>query len=174
MFESNTGLPAIIKALSPEHGVAALDIVDAFHSEAALRLASRLVRAIAARRAFFEMEHGTRHAREHAGNQRPDFPLINMIIARLKKIEDLYPECKDCTKLHGFRLTLVFMNWLRMLIMQNWNGDAVVNRWGTIGAATEIMANIGVLLALFLAWHLTRTLYKKTNRFQRLIQLIYA
>jgi Amino-terminal Zinc-binding domain of ubiquitin ligase E3A len=117
------------------------DMIDAFHSEAALRLASRLVKAISARRYFYERTlYPQKGCFPTAYHRQTTFPLMNTILKNLVRIEEhTKPRWSSRT---GFRVILVFINWMRMLFMQNWNGQPQLNRSDVAGAAVEIMSEI--------------------------------
>jgi hypothetical protein len=115
------------------------DLIDAFHSEAALRLASRLVKAIGARRCFFENKAYPRGGGlRTAYHRQTTFPLMNIVLQNLVRIED--QSRPQWSSRSGFRVAHVFINWMRMVFMQNWDGQPQLNRWDVAGAALEIMS----------------------------------
>jgi hypothetical protein len=128
-----------------ERVLGTIEILDAFHSTASLRLASRLVKAIAARKCFYEMEHGFQNSSAGRENGSSEFPLMELIKEELVRIDKSTLKGEYTGRAVGCRFVLIFINWLRMLVLQNWDGQPEVNRWSTAGAAIEILASIGRL-----------------------------
>jgi hypothetical protein len=114
-----------------------IDIVDALEYEPALRLADRLVRAVEARQSF----EGTA-ATTNCCERKSPRGLSDIIISHLVETERLaiaanpIPEKNPTTWADpGWTLTATFLEWLRTLVLKNWDGKTEINKSSTAGSS---------------------------------------
>lgn len=86
---------------------------------------------------------------------RMQFPLMNLLMEHLQEVE------KDARKRQatfehpelelehppadpGWTVSSVLLDWLRTIVLKNWDGKAEVKRWEPVGAAIEFMAHLCV------------------------------
>jgi hypothetical protein len=122
-----------------------LDIIDELEYEPALRLADRLVRGIAARRCFSEILHTlSRQAGERQESKLPTFGLMDILTKHLTIVEAQASQSRlnlDTGRDPGWTVTSVFMEWLRTIIIKQWDCKSEVHRWSAVGGAIEIMSD---------------------------------
>lgn len=120
-----------------------LEIMDALEYDPAVRLAERLVKAIAARRCFSEIVDKL----QSAPGPKRRFGLMEIIIQHLKRTECVEREQTDApvSALHDdakWTVTSGFLEWLRTISMKTWDSNPIINRWAGTGAALDIMADL--------------------------------
>jgi hypothetical protein len=116
-----------------------LRLSDDLEYEPAVRLASRLVRAIAARRSFWLISRAAQGPGIYTNEKR--FPLMELIMGALVSEE------KKVRRIPGrTSLTFVFVEWIRTVMLKNWDGKPEVKRWDCFGAALEILADLCMFL----------------------------
>lgn len=144
-----------------------LEVMDALVDEMALRLMVRVVRAISARQCVFEiskyqgigmkkdvgsMNHGENFMdillREIIGGDTVENPsnrlnatdrgFSDMLMAGVTSIEDGLQQSADARNFH----LSVIVEWLRSVILSEWDGKAEISRWGAVGGALEFMSHI--------------------------------
>lgn len=128
-----------------------LQLYDALHYEPALRLAERLLRAIAARRYHHECRQSTRSSgNEHLGSV--PFGLMQIVCQHLTAVENQARQQREAKGIDpqlekdtGWTVTSCFLEWLRTVFLTSWDKKATVERWSTVGAAIEIMGDFGEL-----------------------------
>ncbi|KAJ9640465.1 hypothetical protein H2199_006004 [Coniosporium tulheliwenetii] len=130
-------------------------VVDELEDPLALRLATKLVRAVAARRCHSEILRSTGENMfdKYKPDFRMQFPLMNLLMEHLQEVE------KDARKRQatfehpelelehppadpGWTVSSVLLDWLRTIVLKNWDGKAEVKRWEPVGAAIEFMAHL--------------------------------
>lgn len=137
-----------------------LEVMDAFDDETALRLMVRIVRAISARQCVSEILKYQKLALKNDEidvNHSESFIEILLqklvgsatAMARVGNIED---EPRKSADTKGFHLAVIG-EWLRSVILSEWDGKAEISKWGAVGGALEFMSYICQL-------HLSRQLYK--------------
>lgn len=144
-----------------------LRIIDELEYEPALRLAKRLVRAIAARKCFTEILKVTSSDKDKNGSLnpvppqhtdhpecRPSDPLLNILISHLGEVNRQKPTWHKRLKHKsvaskasaledpGWTVSSVFLEWLRTIVMKEWAGEMELKRWEPAGAAVEMMAHL--------------------------------
>ena len=151
-----------------------LSVIDELEYEPALRLASRLIRALAARRCFWEIQRAT--SARHATNQKSGFPLTELLANHLRDVETQRQlqiterqtnrpkesSYRDQDRNRAFNpaatlmgpeqvpeipLAAVLVEWLRTPIIKEWDGKAEVKRWGPVGGAIELLNDLCTWLA---------------------------
>lgn len=144
-----------------------LETMDAFEDEAALALMTRLVRAISARRCMSEMAKNKRSSRRHhTKSANASYDMMDSILDFFVQNEFINTESTKANTdmgkvtpsgLGGVNdnnhkgprdaLTVrcsfpaVTVEWLRSVLLKEWNGKAEVAKWGAIGGALEMMSS---------------------------------
>lgn len=153
-----------------------LEAMDAFEDEAALALMTRLVRAISARRCMSEMAKNKTSSRGYhttpanaSHNMMKsilDFLMqngtvnaeVNNASANTSKIlpfeqgavnGQLHESPKDALNVKS-PFPAVTVEWLRSVLLKEWNGKAEVAKWGAVGGAIEMMSSFCKLFCSFL------------------------
>ncbi|KAF2453828.1 hypothetical protein BDY21DRAFT_424249, partial [Lineolata rhizophorae] len=129
-------------------------ITDALEFEPAKRLASRLCRAIGARRCFHEIlktirgeKVDTHHGRRASAEQDEDIdlPLMRLIIDHLKCVERDHMSLVGGEQVeNGWSITSMLAEYLRVVIRSEWDGKDDIYRWSSAGSALEILADLHV------------------------------
>lgn len=120
---------------------------DAFTNENAMRLARRLFAAIPTRQAFVELVNLDKD--KDVNMSRPD--ILNAVLASLKldpefvslSLRTISPSLKfsdEENDLHEHRMYVLVLDWARTVMLQEWQGSAVVPRDGPFGGALMTMA----------------------------------
>ncbi len=139
---------------------------DGFEYDPALRLASRLVRAIAARRCFCEVRRATGLVQKDRVKSE-EFSQILLTHLIQVETERRVTRPKPATSPPGSgestdsdsnsrsalapdhcakSVSLILLGWLQTLIHQNWDGNVELKRWDVVGGAIEIIADLCRLL----------------------------
>ncbi|KAF2804650.1 uncharacterized protein BDZ99DRAFT_149681 [Mytilinidion resinicola] len=122
-----------------------LGIIDGLEYEPALRLADRLVRGIAARRCFSEiLKTMSRQAGEQQDSKQSTFGLMDAVVQHLAVVEQQASKSRfnlDTDRDPGWTVTSVFLEWLRTMIIKQWDCKSEVHRWSSVGGAIEIMGD---------------------------------
>lgn len=127
-----------------------LEIFDSLHDEMALSLMRRLVRAITARQCLSEISNyqETNSGRNNAthGEGFMEMLVRAMTDAEITQTRTTSPGADACDsseqeKNQKFHLS-VLVEWLRSLILSEWEGQAEVPKWGLVGGALELMSHI--------------------------------
>lgn len=128
-----------------------LQIIDELEYEPAIRLAMRLLQAIGTRRCHEHIlatvnarDDHTGQARSYVGIER----LLPILIGHLTQVEKAALERKGKTKSTqstdddpGWTVTATFMEFLRTIIVKQWDGNVEVNEWGSVGTAVTLMSH---------------------------------
>ncbi|KAL1629976.1 hypothetical protein SLS54_000835 [Diplodia seriata] len=123
-----------------------LMITDQLEYEPALRLATRLVRAIGARRCFFEMLRNT--SGEYP--KRTDWAMTIVCkhlvdcerYRRVGLFRAKWDEERVMDTWSNWTIAGTFVEWLKTIVMKNWTGQHELKRWDATGAAAEILSNL--------------------------------
>ncbi|KAK8210582.1 hypothetical protein IWZ01DRAFT_550819 [Phyllosticta capitalensis] len=102
---------------------------DQFQYEPALRLATRLVRAISARQCFFEMHQNT----IPSSTLKSPYSLVFMHITQCRTVFVLGKRGWDGVLMFSWR------RWLDELCLKTWRGEHEVKRWDAFGSAAECL-----------------------------------
>ena len=143
-----------------------LETMDAFEDEAALALMTRLIRAISARRCMSEMAKNKRPSgKHHTAPVNAHHDMINSILNFFTQNEAISTEApeasadtskfppssrrgindhdhenpKDALSVR-WSFPAITIEWLRTVLLKEWNGKAEVAKWGAVGGAIEMMA----------------------------------
>ncbi|KAH7020636.1 ubiquitin-protein ligase E3A [Macrophomina phaseolina] len=123
-----------------------LMITDQLEYEPALRLATRLVRAIGARRCFSEMLNKT--SKEQL--KSPDW-VMTIIYKHLVDCERYrrvglfranWDEERVMDTWSNWTIAGTFVEWLKTIFMKSWTGQHELKRWDAAGAAAEILGDL--------------------------------
>ncbi|KAL1594388.1 hypothetical protein SLS60_010148 [Paraconiothyrium brasiliense] len=131
-----------------------LDIVDQLEYEPAIRLATRLLQAIGTRRCYEHML-ATLHARDEGQGPTELFVgverLLPILLGHLTQVEKAALQRKGKMRSNqkmdedpGWTVTATFMEWLRTVIVKQWDGNVDINKWGSVGTAVTIMTHFRV------------------------------
>jgi hypothetical protein len=121
-----------------------MDIIDELEYEPALRLASRLCRAIGTRCCF---EHILASLNgDVAESSATDQSLLDVVIKHLEVVERVALANKrrlnrdqDVDGDPGWTVSATFMEWLRTVIIKEWDSKAEINKWTSVGTAVIIL-----------------------------------
>jgi hypothetical protein len=129
-----------------------LHIIDAFEYEPALRLAERVVKAVAARRCFSEIQETLSKSSDQSNSKKSDTSsnLMDIICHHLRQIETEARKARSTPENPrnrnqgelGWSVTAVFYEWLRTLAIKKWDRNMTIYRWGPVGGAFYIMGEI--------------------------------
>lgn len=127
-----------------------LEVFDSLHDDMALSLMRRLVRAITARQCLSEISNyqETNSGRDSAAHGEDFMDILVRAItdAEITQTMTTSPgvdasDSSEQEKSQKFYLS-VLVEWLRSLILSEWEGQAEVPRWGLVGGALELMSHI--------------------------------
>ncbi|KAF2690025.1 hypothetical protein K458DRAFT_426870 [Lentithecium fluviatile CBS 122367] len=132
-----------------------LSIVDELEYEPAVRLASRLLRGIGARLCFEEVlsnlqiQKTADHAGKSAESERlTPGVLANILVRHLEEVErnaiDRRSKMKvsqDTSDDPGWTVTATLVEWLRTLIVKQWDGKSTIRKWTGVGAAFTLLSH---------------------------------
>ncbi|KAL5418340.1 hypothetical protein PMIN03_001062 [Paraphaeosphaeria minitans] len=129
-----------------------LDIVDQLEYEPAIRLATRLLQAIGTRRCHEHIlatmeaqDEGQRPTDASSGVER----LLPVLLGHLTQVEKAALQRKGKMRSAqtvdedpGWTITATWMEWLRTVIVKQWDGNVDINKWGSVGTAVTIMTHL--------------------------------
>lgn len=127
-----------------------LEIFDSLHDDMALSLMRRLVRAITARQCLSEISNyqETNSGRNNATHGEDFMDILVRAITDAEITQTMTTSLgvdasdnSEQEKSQKFYLS-VLVEWLRSLILSEWEGQAEVPRWGLVGGALELMSHI--------------------------------
>lgn len=126
-----------------------LQYEDAFTDELAFRLARRLFAAIPTRRHFTELLNRQFDVRT-PGSPEPD--MLETILGFLRNTTLEQPPVLDFSKeerdFHEKRVPTLILDWARTVILQEWDGSAIVPNDGPLGGALAMIAAICRFIAI--------------------------
>lgn len=128
-----------------------LEIVDQLEYEPAIRLATRLLQAIGTRRCYEHIlatvrvrDESKRTEDSAAGMER----LLPVLLGHLTQVEKAalhrkgnMSSTQSIDEDPGWTVTATFMEWLRTVVVKQWDGTVDINKWGSVGTAVTIMAH---------------------------------
>lgn len=146
-----------------------LEIVDHLEYEPAIRLATRLLQAIGTRRCYEHML-ATIQASDECQGPTESFAgverLLPVLLGHLTQVEKAALQRKgrmrsarNADEDPGWTVTATLMEWLRTVIVKQWDGNVDVNKWGSVGTAITIMTHFRQL-------HPCLRFYMLANRLQ--------
>ncbi|KAJ9296167.1 hypothetical protein DTO271G3_5308 [Paecilomyces variotii] len=147
MRAAGTVMPdAEIQRLSPASRELLVNVTDRLEHELALRLLSRLVRALTARQAFYEISK----ARQTYGHDSPKLcknSAVDLMLEILREHQTAIAKTvgeSDAISHPAPSLSAasVIVEWLRMLFLKEWDGKAEVAKSSAAGGAVQILATM--------------------------------
>jgi hypothetical protein len=125
------------------------NLVDAYEYEPAIRLADKLVRAVAARGRFAAMQDDLSSSRENdtGAPLDPHFGLLDLLMLHLTTIDSHsnlpdYIGPEDDKIMAGWSLNSSLLDWLQTIVLKRWDGNSEFSKSSSIGAALELMYKI--------------------------------
>lgn len=120
--------------------------LDDFEYEPAIRLMTRLVRAIGARRCFCEILRTSFESHKSFSKAHRNVPMfMHRLITNLTNMTTGDSFGSGGPNLNGWISVCpaaLFLEWLKTIVMKFWDGSAIMNRWQPCGAAIEIMSDL--------------------------------
>lgn len=133
-----------------------LEMTDALEDELALSLMCRLVRAVAARCCAAEIIKN-KQTRNYSCTSQESAPLDVLDLLR-DYLKEAHSEMLDsgaarslaashepqatAVSISGWSISAVTVEWLRSVLLKEWDGRAEVPRWGVVGGAVMILASL--------------------------------
>lgn len=121
-----------------------MEIIDELEYEPALRLASRLCRAIGTRCCFEHILHSL--SDDDGESQTTDQSLLDVVIDHLEIVERVALVNKrrlnrdqDSESDPGWTVTATFVEWLRTVLIKEWDSKAEINKWTSVGTAVIML-----------------------------------
>jgi hypothetical protein len=122
-----------------------IDIIDEFEYEPAFRLANRLLRAIGTRCCFEHILQNLDKDRLYENGETSSHiseTLLDVIVQHLEVVEHTVLMSKSKINSDqelegdpGWTVTATYMEWLRTVIIKEWDSKAEINKWTSVGAA---------------------------------------
>ncbi|KAE8354497.1 hypothetical protein BDV28DRAFT_130808 [Aspergillus coremiiformis] len=124
----------------PLHNTRAIvDVTDALEHDLALRLVDRLVRALTARMAFYEISKA-RHPYSHVSRKAKN-SVLDFLINNLSDSHDLVTaDFHEQEHQQPPRAAAVIAEWLRTLLLKEWDGCPEMSKGSTTGGAVQILS----------------------------------
>lgn len=126
-----------------------LNLIDELEYEPAVRLADRLLRGIGARTCFEHILASLNQKNKRrldAKHSSADTTLVDIIVQHLKVVECVALTSKRRPKSShslredpGWTVTATFLEWLRTIIIKNWDSKATINKWSNVGTAVMLL-----------------------------------
>ncbi|KAH7350482.1 ubiquitin-protein ligase E3A [Pyrenochaeta sp. MPI-SDFR-AT-0127] len=126
-----------------------LNIIDELEYEPAIRLADRLLCGIGSRTCFEHILASlNRKDKGQDENSHPstDATLVDVIVQHLRVVEHVALNGKLRMRTShspsddpGWTVSATFMEWLRTIIIKNWDSKAEINKWSNVGTAVILL-----------------------------------
>ncbi|KAB8224111.1 hypothetical protein BDV33DRAFT_165896 [Aspergillus novoparasiticus] len=118
---------------------AVVDVTDALEHDLALRLVDRLVRALTARMAFYEISK-VRHPYSHASRKSKN-SVLDFLINNLSDNHRLVTaDVDDQNQARPPGAAAVIAEWLRTLLLKEWDGSPEMSKSSATGGAVQILS----------------------------------
>ncbi|PIG90309.1 HECT domain protein [Aspergillus arachidicola] len=118
---------------------AVVDVTDALEHDLALRLVDRLVRALTARMAFYEISK-VRHPYSHASRNSKK-SVLDFLINNLSDNHRLVTaDVDDQNQARPPGAAAVIAEWLRTLLLKEWDGSPEMSKSSATGGAVQILS----------------------------------
>ncbi|KAK7711615.1 hypothetical protein SLS57_008098 [Botryosphaeria dothidea] len=123
-----------------------LMITDQLEYEPALRLATRLVRAIGARRCFSEMLKNT--SNEYSVSSEWVMSIVYKHLVDCERYRRVglfranWDEERVMDTWSNWTVAGTLVEWLKTIVLKNWTGQHELRRWDSLGAAAEILGDL--------------------------------
>ena len=117
------------------HSAHLQSLTDAFESENALELVSKLAKAISNRVTFSEVSNTRTKQRS---SKKLHQSVLQLLIQHLKDFDsdDLWPDKRQRPP----PLSWTTLEWLRTIVLRDWDGQPIVRRAGAVGGALQMLA----------------------------------
>lgn len=132
-----------LRKLSSPNAQLITDITDKLEHELALRLANRLARALTARLAFHEISKAREAYTQDSPSQRKN-SVLDLLVENLSE-QYMVTSAKGSTY-HAAATTqspgapAIITEWLRTLLLREWDGNPEVPRSSAVGGAVQILS----------------------------------
>ncbi|CAI7667859.1 hypothetical protein N7533_005173 [Penicillium manginii] len=130
---------ADMQKLSAEHAQQAVEATDKLEHELGLRLANRLVRALAARLAYHEISKARQAYSLDLPKQRR-FNVLDRIIDHLSEHHSLGQSDDEDASPASTGPAPLIVEWLRTVFLREWDGNPEMARSSAAGGAVQILA----------------------------------
>ncbi|KAE8159663.1 hypothetical protein BDV40DRAFT_232339 [Aspergillus tamarii] len=118
---------------------AVVDVTDALEHDLALRLVDRLVRALTARMAFYEISK-VRHPYSHTSRKSKN-SVLDFLINNLSDNHRLVTaDVDDQNQMRSPGAAAVIAEWLRTLLLKEWDGSPELSKGSATGGAVQILS----------------------------------
>lgn len=130
-----------------------LEIVDELEYEPAVRLATRLLQAIGTRRCYEHML-ATTYAQNDQSAPASSYieveRLLPTLLGHLTQVEKaalhrkrrMSSTTQNTDDDPGWTVTATLMEWLRTIIVHQWDGNVEINKWSSVGTAVTLMTHL--------------------------------
>ncbi|KAI9796341.1 MAG: hypothetical protein M1833_006346 [Piccolia ochrophora] len=122
---------------------------DVFEDEIALRLVRRLLKAVAARICFVQATRARSLRTDFSSVAPVESPLLDAIcerfahsfwkLSRRDGAAEEHPRSENTRQLHPWSMPVVFLEWVRAVIIKEWDGKEEINRFSVVGDAITIL-----------------------------------
>ncbi|KAH8705070.1 HECT domain protein [Talaromyces proteolyticus] len=122
-----------------------LDTTDKLENDLALRLVRRLVRALAARLAFYEISKTRSIPASDIKQKRPPSVLellFNNLCGQYETLQKVAEQNIQPSVIESPIRASVMVEWLRTLFLKEWDGKPEILRSGTAGGAVQILSSL--------------------------------
>ncbi|KNG49883.1 ubiquitin-protein ligase E3A [Stemphylium lycopersici] len=129
-----------------------MDIIDELEYEPAFRLANRLLRAIGTRCCFEHILQSSDEDRLYESGEAPskiNETLLGIILQHLEVVENIALMSKhklnpdqDLGDDPGWTVTATYMEWVRTIIIKEWDSKAEINKWTSVGTAVMTLGKL--------------------------------
>jgi hypothetical protein len=134
---------ADMEKLSPAKAQSIVELTDKFEHELALRLINRLVRALTARLAFYEISKARHPCLQDFSKKRQDSAL-DLLLNNLGDHYNLVragTDESDHAELPPSAAAII-AEWLRTLFLREWDGNPEISRSSSAGGVVEILSRM--------------------------------
>lgn len=109
-------------------------LIDVFENESALELVSKLTKAISNRVTFSEVSNA-RSKQESSKNRQS---ILHLLVQYLRDFvdRDLWPPQQP----RPLPLPSITLEWLRTIVLRDWDGQPIIRRAGAVGGALQMLA----------------------------------
>lgn len=128
---------ADLQKLSPPNVELIAKVTDKLEHELALRLANRLVRALTARLAFHEISKA-REAYTYESSTPHKSSVLDLVVDNLS--EQYMTTCSKSPGDQSPGAPAIIAEWLRTLLLKEWDGNPEVPRSSAVGGAVQILS----------------------------------
>jgi hypothetical protein len=128
-----------MRKLSPQNAQQAIEVTDRFEHELGLRLINRLVRALTARLAYYEISKACNLYNLDLPKQR-SVNVLDRVVDYLSEHHVSHDSRDESAK--SISTASLIVEWLRTLFLREWNGDPEMARSSPAGGAVQILASM--------------------------------